>query len=200
MAKQLMSHAGRPDTLVLALPRGGLPVAFEVAQALTAPLDIILVRKISAPYQSELAIGAVAEGGIFFANSSLIESLGVSERELNHQKRLAEDELSRRTKLYRGRSTAPDIHDKVVILVDDGLATGATMLAAISSLKLQLARQIVIAVPVASDSALQQVEKQVDEVICLAVPEMFQAVGNWYQSFPQLNDEQVLSYLTRRSS
>jgi erythromycin esterase-like protein/predicted phosphoribosyltransferase len=197
LAAKLAGYAGRPNVLVLALPRGGVPVGYEVARALGAPLDVFVVRKLGVPGYEEVAMGAVATGGVRVLNDDIVAGLripdylidAVAEREL--------EELARRERIYRGGRPPPDVRGRTVILVDDGLATGATMLAAIRALrKLQPAR-IVVAVPIAAHDTCEALRAEVDEVICAITPEPFDAVGRWYEDFSQTSDEEVRALLTR---
>jgi erythromycin esterase-like protein/adenine/guanine phosphoribosyltransferase-like PRPP-binding protein len=200
LAGKLTGYAGRPDVLVLALPRGGVPVGYEVAKAVGAPLDVFLVRKLGVPGYEEVAMGAVATGGVRVLNDDIVAGLripdylidAVAEREL--------EELARRERLYRGGRPPPDVRGRTVILVDDGLATGATMLAAIKALKKLQPAQIVVAVPVAAQDTCEALRAEVDEVVCAITPEPFRAVGRWYEDFSQTTDEEVRELLARRSS
>jgi putative phosphoribosyl transferase len=191
LASRLSNYANRSDVLVLALPRGGVPVAFEVAKALNAPLDLILVRKLGVPGQRELALGAIASGGVLVLNKEVIELLRITPEIINSA--LAEEqlELERREKLYRGDRPSPEVQGRVVILVDDGIATGSTIRAAIDGLKQQKPASIILAVPTAPLSICAELRKQVDDIVCLMTPEPFSAVGLWYIDFLQTTDEEV---------
>jgi len=186
-----------PHPLVLALPRGGVPVAFEVAQWLHCDLDIFLVRKLGVPGNEELALGAIASGGVRILNESVVRDLGLSSSLIEIVAKKEQQELARREALYReGRSPIPP-RGRTAILVDDGLATGATMLAAARGLAKQKPRRIVVAVPVASPDACEEFQAYVDKVICVFTPEPFHAVGLWYEDFPQTSDAEVRKLLER---
>lgn len=191
LAEALRSCRDRKDLLVLALPRGGVPVAFEVAAALGAELDVMIVRKLGVPGQSELAMGAIASGGIRVLNPDIIAALGIAERAIEAVADVETRELERRERAYRGDRARPAVAGKCVILVDDGVATGATMRAAISALRGQHPAGIVVAVPVAPPDTVAALRREADEVVCLATPEPFLAIGRWYLEFPQLTDEEV---------
>jgi predicted phosphoribosyltransferase len=195
LAAQLTAHAGSPDVLVLALPRGGVPVAYEVARALHAPLDVFLVRKLGVPGSEELAMGAVATGGVRVLNEDIVRRLRIPDFVIDAVAAWEQQELVRREVLYRGDAPPPDVRDRTVILVDDGLATGATMLAAVKALRRQEPARIVVAVPVASRDTCEQLRTEVEEVICAVTPEPFDAVGWWYEDFSQTTDEEVRELL-----
>lgn len=195
LAKQLSAYANRPNTLVLGLPRGGVPVAYEVAHTLNLPLDICLVRKLGLPGHKEVAMGAIAPGGVQVFNDSLIRALSVSDSMIAHVKALEQRELDRRERAYRGHQPAPQIFESDVILVDDGLATGSTMRAAIAVIKAQQARQIIVAVPVGPSSVCHDLRAEVDHLVCLRTPSPFSSIGLWYENFMQTTDEQVISLL-----
>jgi putative phosphoribosyl transferase len=195
LAAQLKEYAHRPDVLVLGLPRGGVPVAFEVAQALSSPLDICLVRKLGVPGHRELALGAIAAGGVRVLNHDVINWLNISSHTIEEVAARELQELQRRERAYRGNRLRPEICDRTVILVDDGLATGATMRAAVTVLKSQQPRQLIVAVPVAPREACAVLRTEVDRVICLATPEPFQAIGLWYDNFAQTTDQEVRTLL-----
>jgi len=197
LAAKLSAYADRPDALVLALPRGGVPVAFEVARALHAPMDVFLVRKLGVPGQEELAMGALASGGVRVLNRELVEALGIPERVIEAVAAREQQELARRERLYRGGRPPPDGRGRTVILVDDGLATGATMRAATATLRPQGPARIVIAVPLAAPSVCREFTEEVDEIICAVTPEPFYAVGLWYQDFSPTTDEEVRDLLER---
>lgn len=195
LAAALLEYAGRSDVIVLALPRGGVPVAFEVAQALSAPLDVFLVRKLGVPGHAELAMGAIAAGGIEVLSEDLIRDLRIP-RELVQQVAVRERiELDRRDRAYRAGLQAPAIRDRTVLLVDDGLATGSTMQAATLALRQQGPARIVIAVPVGASETCTQLGGLSDGVVCLQMPEPFTAVGLWYEDFGQTSDEEVAHLL-----
>ena len=195
LAQALRGYRGRADLLVLALPRGGVPVAAEVAAALDAPLDLMLVRKLGVPGQPELAMGAIATGGVQVLNPEIVRALGIDERTIDRVAELEGRELSRRALAYRGERPPPAIRDACVILIDDGLATGATMRAAAAATQAQDPAKLVVAVPVATDEALDLLEPTVDDLVCLAAPEPFLGVGRWYLSFPQTSDAEVRELL-----
>ncbi|ARV60293.1 phosphoribosyl transferase [Nostocales cyanobacterium HT-58-2] len=191
LAKKLAAYANRPDVLVLALPRGGVPVAFEVAKALNAPLDVFVVRKLGVPEQKELAMGAIASGGVRVLNEQIVRSLGISQAEINQVAQKEQQELERRERLYRGDRPVPKLNGRTVILVDDGLATGATMRAAVEALQRHRPAKIIIAVPVCASETCKEFVGKVDEVVCAAIPNPFYSVGLWYVDFPQTTDEEV---------
>ncbi len=200
LAGKLTQYAGSHDTIVLALPRGGVPVAFEIARALSAPLDVFLVRKLGLPGQEELAMGAIASGGVRVLNKDVIAYLAIPENVIDTVARQELQELERREVLYRGGRPAPEVRGRTVILVDDGLATGSTMRAAIAALKKLEPGRIVVAVPVAPPSALDQLEQEADEVVCVFMPEPFDGVGRWYDDFSQTTDREVRSLLERAAT
>jgi erythromycin esterase-like protein/predicted phosphoribosyltransferase len=200
LAERLAAYANRPDVLVLALPRGGVPVAYEVARALGAPMDVFVVRKLGVPSYEELAMGAVATGGVRVLNDQLVERLGIPEQMIDAVAARELQELARRERLYRGGRPPPDVRGRTVILVDDGLATGATMHAAIEALRQQNPARIVVAVPTASPETCEEMKTKADDVICAITPEPFQAVGRWYQDFSQTTDEEVEALLSRRNT
>ena len=199
LAEKLAAYANRPDALVLALPRGGVPVAYEVARALGAPLDVFVVRKLGVPGYEELAMGAVATGGVRVLNDQLVERLGIPEQMIDAVAARELQELARRERRYRGGRPPPDVRGRTVILVDDGLATGATMHAAIEALRQQKPTRIVVAVPTASPETCEEMKTKADDVICAITPAPFQAVGRWYQDFSQTTDEEVEALLSRRN-
>jgi putative phosphoribosyl transferase len=200
LAKELAGYANRQDVLVLALPRGGVPVAFEVAKALNAPLDVFVVRKLGVPEQQELAMGAIASGGVRVLNENIVRSLGVSEAAINQVAAKEQQELERRERLYRGDRPVPTLHGRTVILVDDGLATGATMRAALGALQQQKPAKIIVAVPVSASETCQEFQSKVDEVVCAATPSPFYSVGLWYEEFPQTTDEEVRDLLDKAAN
>jgi predicted phosphoribosyltransferase len=199
LAAKLTAYANRPDVIVLALPRGGVPVADEVARALGAPLDVFVVRKLGVPGSEELAMGAVATGGVRVLNDPPVNRLGIPDHLIDAVAVREGQELARRERLYRGGRPLLDVRDRTVILVDDGLATGATMHAAIAALRQLHPARIVVAVPTASPETCEEMRAEVDDVICAITPEPFQAVGRWYQDFAQTTDEEVQDLLTRRT-
>ena len=198
LADLLTAYRGRPDVIVLALPRGGVPVAAEIARALRAPLDIVVVRKLGTPGQEELAMGAIASGGIRVLNRDVVSALRISEAAIQRVTAREQAELERRMKAYRGDRAWPALAGKCVILVDDGVATGATMRAAIAALRSQAPAKLIVAVPVAPSDTLEQLQDEADEVVCLATPEPFRAIGAWYRKFEQLSDEEVKRALTEQ--
>ena len=191
----LGAYRGRNDVLVLALPRGGVPVACEVADALGAQVDLIIVRKLGTPGQEELAMGAIASGGVRVLNRDVIEPLRIPERVIAEVERRERAEIERREHAYRGQRPRPAVAGQCVILVDDGVATGATMRAAIAALRQAKPSRLVVAVPVAPPDTVDVLRSEADEVVCLAMPEPFMAIGCWYMAFPQLADEEVRSRL-----
>ncbi|HEY2973326.1 MAG TPA: phosphoribosyltransferase [Pyrinomonadaceae bacterium] len=195
LAARLRRYADRSDVLVLALPRGGVPVAYEVAQKLNAPLDVFLVRKLGVPGYEELAMGAIASGGVRVLNEDIVNYLRIPDEVMDAVAIREQHELERRERAYRGDRPPPDVKDRVVILIDDGLATGSTMRAAAESLRLQKPRRIVVAVPVSSPETCNQFRGEVDEIVCAFTPEHFQGVGLWYEDFSQVSDEEVRELL-----
>jgi len=197
LADKLSAYAKRPDVLVLALPRGGVPVAYEVAQALQAPLDVFLVRKLGVPGYEELAMGAVATGGVRVFNDEIVNGLRIPDDVVDAVTAWEQQELARREQLYRGDRPAPDVRGRTVILVDDGLATGATMHAAIAALRRQQPARIVVAVPTAPPEMCEALRAEVDDVICAITPQPFRSVGLWYEDFSPTTDEEVRELLAR---
>ncbi|MGZ4837629.1 MAG: phosphoribosyltransferase [Terriglobales bacterium] len=197
VAERLREFAGRPDVIVLALPRGGVPVGYMVARELGAPLDVFVVRKLGTPGQAELAMGAIASGGVRVLNRDVVEALGIPEWEIEQVTRQEQEELERRERQYRGDRPPLDVRGKTVILVDDGLATGSTMRAAAAALRKAGASRIIVAVPVASRATCDQLREEGNEVVCATTPEPFYAVGQWYKDFSQTTDEEVRELLER---
>lgn len=197
LATLLMKYANRNDVLVLALPRGGVPVAFEVAQALKARLDVFIVRKLGVPGHDELAMGAIATGGVRVVNDDVVLSLGLEAKVIDAVTAREKKELERRERIYRGARPAPDVHGRTVIVVDDGLATGSSMRAAVAALRKQAPARIVVAVPVAAPETCEEFKTEVDEVVCAATPRMFSGVGRWYEDFSQTTDEEVHELLAQ---
>lgn len=195
LAAQLSAFAHRNDVIVLALPRGGVPVASEVARELDAPLDVFLVRKLGVPGHSELAMGAIASGGVRVLSDVLIDQLGVPRPEVERVSVRERLELERRDRLYRGDRELPDLHGRTVILVDDGLATGATMEAATVAVHQSNPARVVVAAPVGAVEACRRLKEIADDVVCASMPEPFQAVGLWYEQFDQISDEEVIALL-----
>jgi putative phosphoribosyl transferase len=197
LAARLAKYAGRRETIVLALPRGGVPIAFEIARALNAPLDVFLVRKLGLPGHEELAMGAIATGGVQVLNRDLVSYLAIPPSTIDTVARQEQQELERREGLYRGDRPPPELKGATVILVDDGLATGSTMRAAIAALKKLEPGRIVVAVPVAPPSTVEELRKDVDEVVTVLTPQPFDGVGRWYRNFSQTTDEEVRTLLGR---
>ena len=191
LAKELKAYANRDDVIILALPRGGVPVAYQIAKSLHAPLDVFIVRKLGVPGHAELAMGAIATGEASVFNDDIIDQLDISADEIDRVMADEKRELQRREKVYRGNRPFPSLENKIVILVDDGIATGASMRAAIKSLKLFQPAKIIIAVPVAEKILSKQMETMVDEFICPLRPAQFYAVGAWYENFSQTEDDEV---------
>jgi putative phosphoribosyl transferase len=195
LAQNLSAYAGQTDVIVLALPRGGVPVAYEVSLALNAPLDIFLVRKLGLPGREELAIGAIASGGIRVLNEDIIRVLSVPEEVINMVARNELQELERREHRYRGNRPAPEVRDRKVILIDDGLATGASMRAAVVGVRAQHPARIVIAVPAAAPELCNAFQFEVDEMVCGMTPEPFYGLSRWYEDFSQTTDAEVRMFL-----
>ncbi len=195
LAEKLMDYAGRSDVIVLALPRGGVPVAYEVAQDLQAPLDIYLVRKLGVPGREELAMGAIASGGFRVLNQDLIQALDIPQPVIDQVTRQEQQELDRREQAYRGARPRPELRGRTVILVDDGLATGASMRAAVAGIRAQKPARIVVAVPTAAPEACEMIARQVDDVVCAYTPSPFHGVGLWYADFSQTSDQEVIDLL-----
>jgi putative phosphoribosyl transferase len=193
----LCDYARDPSTLVLALPRGGVPVAFEVASAISAPLDVFLVRKLGSPHQPELAMGAIASGGVRVLNHDVIDAYSISPEEIEAVTAREREELDRRAHAYRGDRPDVDAAGRTVILIDDGLATGSTMRAAIEALRIQKPAKIVVAVPVAAAENLAALQKEVDEVVSAHTPTPFFAVGRWYRDFSPAMDREISQLLRR---
>jgi putative phosphoribosyl transferase len=197
LAAQLSAYSGRTDVLVLALPRGGVPVGYEVATALGVPLEVFVVRKIGLPWHEELAMGALASGGVRLLDKDLIRVARVSEEEIERITAQEQAELERREKQYRGDRVFPALEGKTVILVDDGLATGSTMRVAVAALRLENPASIVVAVPVAAMETCAGFRDVADDIICAVTPEPFHAVGLWYDDFSQTTDEEVHELLDK---
>jgi putative phosphoribosyl transferase len=192
---KLSAYADRDDVIVLGLPRGGVPVAFEVAQALHVPLDVFVVRKLGTPWNKELAMGAIAPGGVQVLDLSLAQRLSVSEEAIQEVVAVERRELERMERLYRGDRPQLALAGKTVILVDDGVATGSSILAAIAALRRRKAARIVVAIPVAPAAACDAIRMEADDVVCVAEPEMFLAISQWYENFTQTTDEDVCALL-----
>jgi predicted phosphoribosyltransferase len=199
LAKLLNEYANRPEVLVLGLPRGGVPVAFEVAQALNAPLDVFVVRKLGVPYQEELAMGAIASGGVRVLNQDVIDMLVIPEEIVNAVAARELRELQRRERTYRNHRPAPDVRGRTVVLVDDGIATGATMRAAIKAVRELKAERIVVATPTAAASTAEEIRAEADEFVAVMTPADFAGVGQWYENFSQTSDDEVRELLQKAS-
>ncbi len=195
LAAELAQYKSKPDVVVLGLTRGGVPVAAEVASALQAPLDVVVVRKLGAPFQPELAMGAIAGDGTQVLDQEVIRAFRISDHDVAAVVANERAEVERRERLYRGGRPPLDLKERTAILVDDGLATGSTMLAAVTFAKRRLAKRIVMAVPIASAGAIDKLRAQVDECVCLATPDPFFAVGEWYWNFLPVNDAEVLKLM-----
>lgn len=195
LAARLSHYQGRDDVVVLALPRGGVPVAHEVATALGAPLDVFLVRKLGVPGHRELAMGAIASGGVRVLNQDVLRWYGIPAADVEQVAREEQAELERREREYRGGRAPADLGDRAVILVDDGLATGSTMKAAVQAVRALRPSRIVVAVPVGAADTCRQLESLVDEAVCARTPEPFSAVGLWYQNFSPTTDDEVRALL-----
>jgi len=197
LAERLSAYAGRDDTLVLGLPRGGVPVAFEVARRLQAPLDIFLVRKLGVPHHEELAMGALASGGVRVVNREVVDALRIPPQTMDAVAEKEGRELERRDRAYRGGRPPPTVRGRTVILVDDGLATGSTMRAAVAALRQQQPERLVASVPVGAPATCAELAAEVDEVVCLLQPEPFYAVGLWYDDFGETSDDELRDLLQR---
>lgn len=197
LARLLPAYRGRPGAIVLALPRGGVPVGYEVASELGVELDLMIVRKLGVPWYPELAMGAIASGGVRVLNDDVLRMHGVDAHALETVERKESAELHRRERAYRGQRPMPQLAGRQVLLVDDGLATGATMLAAVRAVRQQAPAAIVVAVPVAPAEVLEELRNEVDEVVCPFTPEPFSAIGRWYLDFSQTSDAEVVELLQR---
>jgi putative phosphoribosyl transferase len=197
LAEKLGEYADRDDVIILGLPRGGVPVAYEVAKRLRAPLDVFVVRKLGVPGFEELAAGAIASGGVRVLNEDVVRAIPHAEEAIEAVTAKETAELERREQLYRAGRPAPELRDRVVILIDDGLATGATMRAAVKALRQSGAAKIIVAVPVGPPDTCREIEEQADETICLSTPAFFQAVGQYYEDFSQTSDEDVRELLSQ---
>jgi predicted phosphoribosyltransferase len=195
LAGKLTQYANRPGVLVLGLPRGGVPVAYEVARALRAPLDVFIVRKLGVPGHEELAMGAIASGGVLVLNEEVVHALRIPSRIIDSVEREERQELTRRELLYRGDRAAPQVRGRTIILIDDGLATGSTMRAAVAALRQHEPKRIVVAVPVGAPETCAEFQQEADEAICALTPEPFYAVGTWYRDFSQTSDDEVRELL-----
>lgn len=195
LAEKLSEYAGRPDVIVLGLPRGGVPVAYEVAKRLHAPLDVFIVRKLGVPGFEELAAGAIASGGVRVLNQDVMRAIPYADEAIEAVTTKETAELERREQIYREGRPPPELRDRIVILVDDGLATGATMRAAVKALRERGAAKIVVAVPVGPPDTCRELEQEADETVCLSTPIFFQAVGQYYEDFSQTSDDDVRELL-----
>ena len=200
LASRLTKYASRDDVVVLALPRGGVPVAYEVASALGAPMDVFLVRKLGTPGHRELAMGAIASGGVRVINDDVVQWYGISASAIDRIAREEQGELERREREYRDDRPAPDLTNKIVIVIDDGLATGSTMRAAAHAVRAQRPARVVIAVPVGAPQTCSELAAIADEVICVNTPEPFSAVGQWYLNFDQTDDTEVRELLRKSAT
>jgi putative phosphoribosyl transferase len=200
LAQELPGYGDRTDVIVLGLPRGGVPVAFEVAKALKAPLDIFLVRKLGAPGQEELAMGAIAPGGVRVLNHNVVQALNISDEIIETIAAGEQQELERREQAYRGDRPKPDVRGRTLILVDDGLATGASMRAAVIALRRQEPAGIIVAVPTAAAETCEALKGEVDEIVCVATPQPFLGIGASYEEFSQMTDEEVRELIEAASS
>ena len=197
LAAELRTYANRSDVIVLALPRGGVPVGYEVATALDVPLDVFVVRKLGLPWHEELAMGALASGGVRILDDDLIRVARVSTEDIERVTAAEQVELERRERRYRGDRPFPDLTGKTVLLVDDGLATGSTMRVAVAALRQEVPRRIVVAVPVAAPATCDAFRDIADDIVCAVTPEPFRAVGLWYDDFSQTTDEEVHELLVQ---
>ena len=197
LASRLAKYTGRDDVVVLALPRGGVPVAYEVASALGVPMDVFLVRKLGTPGHRELAMGAIASGGVRVVNEDVVHWYGISDSAIQRIAREEQEELERRERAYRGDRPAPDLTNRILILIDDGLATGSTMRAAAQAVRARRPARVVIAVPVGAPQTCAELAAVADEVICARMPEPFSAVGQWYLNFDQTDDDEVRELLQK---
>lgn len=197
LARQLQDHAGRKDVVVLGLARGGVPVAYQVAEELKLPLDVFIVRKLGVPGREELAMGAIASGGIRVINEDIVGSLAVPEEDVARVAAQEQEVLEKRQRTYRGGRAMPDLRGKRVIVVDDGVATGASMKAAVQALRQQEPERVVVAVPVGAPSTCQELEELADELVCVRTPTNLGGIGAWYQDFSQTPDEEVQELLKR---
>ena len=197
LAGELMPYANQPGVIVLGLPRGGVPAAFEVASALGAPLDVFIVRKLGTPGQRELAMGAIASGGIRVLNEEVVRGLGIAPEVIDAVSADEERELQRRELAYRGSTSGPEARGKTVLLIDDGIATGSTIRAAIRALRAQHPARLIVAVPVAAASTCRELRPDVDDLVALMTPEIFHGVGEWYEDFRQTTDAEVVEWLQR---
>lgn len=197
LAEKLTAYANREDVIVLGLPRGGVPVAYEIAKKLNAPLDVFVVRKLGVPWQEELAMGAIATGGVRVLNDEVVKAYGISDDKIALVEAKEQKELERRERAYRGDRSALDVHGRTVILVDNGVATGTTIRAGLAALRKLEPSRIVVAVAVAPQSTCEELKAEADEVVCLFAPEILYAISLWYERFTQTTDEEVRDLLAR---
>lgn len=197
LANALKSYSGQSDIIILALPRGGVPVAYPIAKALKSPLDVFLVRKLGVPRQEELAMGAIASNNVMILNDEIINQLGISQSQIDEVIKKEKSVLEERQNKYTGDRAPIEIENKTVILVDDGIATGSTIRAAIKAIKKLNCKKIVVAVPVAPPDTIEKIRDEVDEMICLKMPYPFFAIGGWYENFGQTSDEEVITLLQK---
>lgn len=197
LAEALGEYKGREDVVVLAVPRGGVIVGDQIASYLGCPLDLVVPRKIGAPFNPEMAIGAVTQDGTLLLNEYLVNQMGIDREEIEAEKERVRREIERRLALYRGNSVPPELAERTVILTDDGIATGFTLEAAIASIRRQQPAELVLAVPVAPPDTLARLQKKVDRVVCLHTPEEFYAVGQFYENFSQTSDEEVIEVMQK---
>ena len=197
LARHLAAYRNRKDVIVLALPRGGVPVGAAVARQLGAPLDVFLVRKLGVPGQEELAMGAIASGGVRVLNGEVVESLRISDEIIDAVAAREEKEMERRERAYRGQRSPLEVEGRIVLLIDDGIATGSTMRAAVNALRQQQPKRIVVAVPTAAASTYREFQSEADEMVAVMVPENFYGVGQWYEDFSQTTDQEVRELLAR---
>ena len=200
LARELMAYANQPDVIVLGLPRGGVPVAAEVADALNAPLDVFVVRKLGTPGQPELAMGAIATGGVRVINDEVVRGMGIPTDVIDAVAEAEGRELRRRELAFRGSYSEPEVRGKTVILIDDGVATGSTMRAAIRALNSQQPARLIVGVPTAAGSTCRELRTEVDEFVALMTPEPFHGVGEWYEDFSQTSDQEVREILAQAAA
>ncbi|HRD70475.1 MAG TPA: phosphoribosyltransferase [Legionella sp.] len=200
LAKYLKGYKNKPNVIILALPRGGVPIGYEIASALSVPLDIFIVRKLGLPGYEEIAMSAIASGSTVFFNEPLLNQFKLNRSQIQNVVEKEREELFRREQLYRGSKPFPNLKDKIVILVDDGIATGSTMVAAIEALHSHKPQSIIVAVPVAAFSTCEEIAPLVERIVCPLKPLNFYAVGLWYENFPQISDDEVIDVLKKSHS